>query len=157
MNFYELLIPMTLNTSYRPVEILLVEDSPSDADLTVEALSDSKVINNLHWVEDGVEALAFLRQQGKYSNAPRPDLILLDLNLPKKDGREVLAQIKADSSLKLIPVVILTTSAAERDILKIYELNGNCYVTKPIDLEQFIAVVKLIEMFWLAVVKLPSE
>jgi CheY-like chemotaxis protein len=155
MNLYE--FPMNINTSYRPVEILLVEDSPSDADLTVEALSDGKVVNNLHWVEDGVEALAFLRRQGKYSHAPRPDLILLDLNLPKKDGREVLAQIKADSSLKLIPVVILTTSAAERDILKIYELNGNCYVTKPIDLEQFIAVVKLIEMFWLAVVKLPSE
>jgi CheY-like chemotaxis protein len=155
MNLYE--FPMNTNTPYRPVEILLVEDSPSDADLTVEALSDGKVVNNLHWVEDGVEALAFLRRQGKYSHAPRPDLILLDLNLPKKDGREVLAQIKADSSLKLIPVVILTTSAAERDILKIYELNGNCYVTKPIDLEQFIAVVKLIEMFWLAVVKLPSE
>ena len=148
---------MNPNTPMRPVEILLVEDSPSDADLTVEALSDGKVLNNLHWVEDGVEALAFLRRQGKYSDAPRPDLILLDLNLPKKDGRDVLAQIKADSSLKLIPVVILTTSAAERDILKIYELNGNCYVTKPIDLEQFIAVVKLIEMFWLAVVKLPSE
>jgi CheY-like chemotaxis protein len=141
----------------KPVEILLVEDSPSDADLTVEALSDGKVINNLHWVEDGVQALAFLRRQGKYSDAPRPDLILLDLNLPKKDGRQVLAEIKADPQLKLIPVVVLTTSAAERDILKIYELNGNCYVTKPIDLEQFMNVVKLIEMFWLAVVKLPSE
>ncbi|HEY9740726.1 MAG TPA: response regulator [Coleofasciculaceae cyanobacterium] len=141
----------------RPVEILLVEDSPSDADLTVEALSDGKVLNNLHWVEDGVEALAFLRRQGKYNNAPRPDLILLDLNLPKKDGREVLAQIKADPQLKLIPVVVLTTSAAERDIFKTYELNANCYVTKPIDLDQFISVVKLIETFWLAVVKLPSE
>ncbi len=145
------------NTPLRPVEILLVEDSPSDADLTEEALSDGKVFNNLHWVEDGVEALAFLRRQGKYANAPRPDLILLDLNLPKKDGREVLAQIKADPSLRLIPVVVLTTSAAERDILKTYELNANCYVTKPLDLEQFISVVKLIEMFWLAVVKLPSE
>jgi CheY-like chemotaxis protein len=141
----------------RPVEILLVEDSPSDADLTVEALSDGKVLNNLHWVEDGVEALAFLRRQGKYNNAPRPDLILLDLNLPKKDGREVLAQIKVDPQLKLIPVVVLTTSAADRDIFKTYELNANCYVTKPIDLDQFISVVKLIEMFWLAVVKLPSE
>jgi CheY-like chemotaxis protein len=141
----------------RPVEILLVEDSPSDADLTVEALSDGKVLNNLHWVEDGVEALAFLRRQGKYNNAPRPDLILLDLNLPKKDGREVLAQIKVDPQLKLIPVVVLTTSAADRDIFKTYELNANCYVTKPIDLDQFICVVKLIEMFWLAVVKLPSE
>ncbi len=148
---------MNPNTPMRPVEILLVEDSPSDADLTVEALSDGKVLNNLHWVEDGVEALAFLRRQGKYNNAPRPDLILLDLNLPKKDGREVLAQIKVDPQLKLIPVVVLTTSAADRDIFKTYELNANCYVTKPIDLDQFICVVKLIEMFWLAVVKLPSE
>jgi CheY-like chemotaxis protein len=148
---------MNFNTPIRAVEILLVEDSPSDADLTVEALGDGKVLNNLHWVEDGVEALAFLRRQGKYSDAPRPDLILLDLNLPKKDGRQVLAEIKVDPQLKLIPVVVLTTSAAERDILKTYELNANCYVTKPIDLEQFICVVKLIEMFWLAVVKLPSE
>ena len=127
------------------------------ADLTEEAFSDGKVLNHLHWVEDGVEALAFLRRQGKYTKAPRPDLILLDLNLPKKDGREVLAQIKADPSLKLIPEVILSTSAAERDILNTYELNANCYVTKPIDLEQFISVVKLIEEFWLALVKLPSE
>jgi len=148
---------MNIGTTIRAVEILLVEDSPSDADLTEEALSDGKVLNHLHWVEDGVEALAFLRRQGKYSKAPRPDLILLDLNLPKKDGREVLAQIKADPSLKLIPVVILSTSAAERDILKTYELNANCYVSKPIDLEQFISVVKLIEEFWLALVKLPSE
>jgi CheY-like chemotaxis protein len=148
---------MNMGTTIRPVEILLVEDSPSDADLTEEALSDGKVLNHLHWVEDGVEALAFLRRQGKYTKAPRPDLILLDLNLPKKDGREVLAQIKADPSLKRIPVVILSTSAAERDILKTYELNANCYVTKPIDLEQFISVVKLIEEFWLALVKLPSE
>ena len=148
---------MNFHTPIRPVEILLVEDSPSDADLTVEALGDGKVLNNLHWVEDGVEALAFLRRQGKYSDAPRPDLILLDFNLPKKDGRQVLAEIKVDPQLKLIPVVVLTTSAAERDIVKTYELNANCYVTKPLDLEQFIAVVKLIEMFWLAVVKLPSE
>lgn len=148
---------MNFGTLIRPVEILLVEDSPSDADLTEEALSEGKVLNHLHWVPDGVEALAFLHREGKYSNAPRPDLILLDLNLPKKDGREVLAQIKADPNLKLIPVVILTTSAAERDILRVYELNANCYVTKPIDLEQFISVVKLIEEFWLALVKLPSE
>ncbi len=141
----------------RPIEILLVEDSPSDADLTVDAFSDARVLNNLHWVEDGVEALTFLRRQGKYSDVPRPDLILLDLNMPKKDGREVLAEIKADSQLKRIPVIILTTSAAERDILKTYELNGNCYVTKPIDLEQFMSVVKIIEAFWLAVVQLPSE
>lgn len=141
----------------RPIEILLVEDSPSDADLTEEALSDGKVLNNLHWVEDGVEALAFLRRQGKHANAPRPDLILLDLNLPKKDGREVLAEIKADPNLKRIPAIVLTTSAAERDILKTYELNANCYVTKPIDLDQFISAVKLIEQFWLALVKLPLE
>lgn len=148
---------MNFGTPIRPVEILLVEDSASDADLTEEALSEGKVLNHLHWVQDGVEALAFLHRQGKYSDAPRPDLILLDLNLPKKDGRDVLAQIKADPNLKLIPVVILTTSAAERDILRTYELNANCYVTKPIDLEQFISVVKLIEEFWLALVKLPSE
>jgi CheY-like chemotaxis protein len=141
----------------RPIEILLVEDSPSDADLTVDAFSDARVLNNLHWVEDGVEALTFLRRQGQYSDVPRPDLILLDLNMPKKDGREVLAEIKADSQLKRIPVIILTTSAAERDILKTYELNGNCYVTKPIDVEQFMSVVKIIEAFWLAVVQLPSE
>ncbi len=148
---------MNFCTPMRSVEILLVEDSASDADLTEEALSEGKVLNHLHWVQDGVEALAFLHRQGKYSDAPRPDLILLDLNLPKKDGREVLAQIKADPNLKVIPVVILTTSAAERDILRTYELNANCYVTKPIDLEQFISVVKLIEEFWLALVKLPSE
>lgn len=148
---------MKINTPIRPVEILLIEDSPSDADLTEEALSDGKVLNNLHWVEDGVEAIAFLHRRGKYATVPRPDLILLDLNLPKKDGREVLAEIKADPSLKLIPVIVLTTSAAERDILKTYALSANCYVTKPIDLDQFICVVKLIEEFWLVLVKLPSE
>ncbi len=148
---------MAFIKTVRPIEILLVEDSPSDADLTVDAFSEARVLNNLHWVEDGVEALTFLRRQGQYNNVPRPDLILLDLNMPKKDGREVLAEIKADSKLKRIPVIILTTSAAERDILKTYELNGNCYVTKPIDVEQFMSVVKLIEAFWLAVVQLPSE
>ncbi len=148
---------MNINTPARPVEILLVEDSESDADLTEEAFTEGKVLSNLHWVEDGVEALAFLRRQGKYTNAPRPDLILLDLNLPKKDGREVLAEVKADKSLKLIPIIVLTTSAAERDIHKTYELNGNCYITKPIDLEQFICVVKRIEEFWLALVRLPSD
>lgn len=148
---------MTFIKTIRPIEILLVEDSPSDADLTVDAFSDARVLNNLHWVEDGVEALTFLRRQGQYSDVPRPDLILLDLNMPKKDGREVLAEIKADSQLKRIPVIILTTSAAERDVLKTYELNGNCYVTKPIDVEQFMSVVKIIEAFWLAVVQLPSE
>jgi two-component system, chemotaxis family, response regulator Rcp1 len=148
---------MAFIKTVRPIEILLVEDSPSDADLTVDAFSEARVLNNLHWVEDGVEALTFLRRQGQYNNVPRPDLILLDLNMPKKDGREVLAEIKADSKLKRIPVIILTTSAAERDVLKTYELNGNCYVTKPIDVEQFMSVVKLIEAFWLAVVQLPSE
>ncbi|MEQ8536915.1 MAG: response regulator [Coleofasciculus sp. D1-CHI-01] len=148
---------MTFIKTIRPIEILLVEDSPSDADLTVDAFSEARVLNNLHWVKDGVEALTFLRRQGQYSDVPRPDLILLDLNMPKKDGREVLAEIKADSQLKRIPVIILTTSAAERDILKTYELNGNCYVTKPIDVEQFMSVIKLIEAFWLALVQLPSE
>lgn len=148
---------MNMHTPIKALDILLVEDSPSDADLTEEVLSDGKVLNHLHWVQDGVEALAFLRRQGEYTHAPRPDLILLDLNLPKKDGREVLAEIKVEPRLKLIPVIVLTTSAAERDILKTYELNANCYVTKPIDLEQFISVVKLIEEFWLALVKLPSE
>ena len=148
---------MNINTLKKPIDILLVDDSASDAELTEEALSNSKVVNALHWVEDGLEALDFLRQKGKYTNAPRPDLILLDLNLPKKDGREVLAQIKADPSLRLIPVVVFTTSAAEGDILNTYELNANCYVSKPIDLDQFISVIKLIEAFWLAVVKLPSE
>ncbi|MEQ9237276.1 response regulator [Coleofasciculus sp. E2-BRE-01] len=148
---------LTFMKTIRPIEILLVEDSPSDADLTVDAFSEARVLNNLHWVEDGVEALTFLRRQGQYSDVPRPDLILLDLNMPKKDGREVLAEIKADSQLKRIPVIILTTSAAERDVLKTYELNGNCYVTKPIDVEQFMSVVKIIEAFWLAVVQLPSE
>ena len=138
-----------------PVEILLVEDNPGDVRLTVEALKEGKVYNNLHWAKDGVEALEFLRRQGKYANAPRPDIILLDLNLPKKDGREVLVEIKRDSDLGLIPVVVLTTSKAEEDILKSYELHANCYVTKPVDLDQFIRVVKSIDGFWLTVVTLP--
>ncbi|MGC1394037.1 MAG: response regulator [Coleofasciculaceae cyanobacterium] len=144
-------------TSLTPLEILLVEDSPSDADLTVEALNHGKLLNNLHHVEDGIEALEFLYRQGKFKSVPRPDLILLDLNLPKKDGHEVLEEIKTDPSLKLIPVIILTTSTAQQDILKTYELNCNCYITKPMDLDQFICVVKLIELFWLTIVKLPSE
>lgn len=141
----------------RPIEILLVEDSPSDADLTIETFSEAKVLNNLHLVEDGVEAIAFLRQQGKYSNVPRPDLILLDLNLPRKDGREVLAEIKADADLGVIPVVVLTTSADESDILRSYQLNANCYVTKPVGLDDFINIVKLIESFWFAAVQLPPH
>ena len=139
-----------------PVEILLVEDNLGDARLTREALKEGKVYNNLHWAKDGVEALEFLHRQGKYADAPRPDIILLDLNLPKKDGREVLEEIKIDPQLKCIPVVVLTTSKAEEDVLKTYGLHANCYVTKPVDLEQFIVVVKSIDMFWLTVVTLPN-
>ena len=137
-------------------EILLVEDNPGDVRLTREALKEGKVLNHLNVVDDGVEALAFLRREDKYANAVRPDLILLDLNLPKKDGREVLAEIKADVGLKKIPVVILTTSAAEQDILKTYDLHANCYITKPVDLEQFIKIVQLIEDFWFTIARLPS-
>jgi two-component system, chemotaxis family, response regulator Rcp1 len=141
----------------KPVEILLVEDNPGDVRLTIEALREGKVRNNLSVSPDGVEALALLRRQGHYAQASRPDLILLDLNLPKKDGREVLAEIKADPELRRIPVVVLTTSKAEEDILKSYNLHANCYITKPVDLEQFIAVIKTIDEFWLTVVRLPPE
>jgi len=141
----------------RPIDILLVEDSPSDTDLTVEALAAGKIRNRLSIVEDGVQAMEFLRRQGAYANAPRPDLIMLDLNLPRKDGREVLAEIKADDTLKTIPVVVLTTSQADEDILRVYELNANCYITKPVDFKQFMAVVRSIEEFWLTVVKLPPH
>ena len=139
-----------------PVEILLVEDNPADVRLTKEALKEGKVYSNLHWAKDGVEALEFLRRGGKFADAPRPDIILLDLNLQKKDGREVLHEIKNDDKMKRIPVVILTTSKAEEDVLKSYNLHANCYVTKPVDLEQFIRVVKSIDMFWLTVVTLPN-
>ena len=138
-----------------PVEILLVEDNPGDVRLTKEALREGKVYNNLHWAKDGVEALEFLRREGKHSEAPRPDIILLDLNLPKKDGREVLASIKNDDRFKQIPVVILTTSEAEEDVLRSYELHANCYITKPVDLDKFIVVVQSIDRFWLTVVTLP--
>ena len=141
----------------RPFEILLVEDNPGDVRLTEETLKDFKVLNHLSVVGDGVEAMAFLRREGKYAQASRPDLILLDLNLPKKDGREVLAEIKVDEQLKRIPVVILTTSSAEQDILNTYEHHANCYITKPVDLDQFSAVVKSIEEFWFTIVKLPPE
>ncbi len=141
----------------RPIEILLVEDNPGDARLTVEALKEGKVRNRLHFAEDGVEAMAFMHREGKYAESPRPDLILLDLNLPRKDGREVLAEIKEDPQLKRIPVVVLTISKAEEDIIKTYNLHANCYITKPVDLEQFITVVKSIEDFWLTIAKLPSE
>jgi chemotaxis family two-component system response regulator Rcp1 len=139
------------------IQVLLVEDNPGDVRLTKEALKEGKMLNRVTVVGDGEEALSFLRRQGKYADAGQPDLILLDLNLPKKDGRQVLAEIKADPGLKRIPVVVLTTSSAEEDILKTYDLHANCYVTKPVDLEQFMRVVKSIEDFWVTVVKLPSE
>jgi chemotaxis family two-component system response regulator Rcp1 len=148
---------MCAATFGKPVEILLVEDSPGDANLALEALETSKIRNTVSVVTDGEEAIAFLRGTGKHAGATRPDLILLDLNLPKKDGREVLAEIKADKDLKSIPVVILTTSQAEEDILRSYNLHANCYITKPIDLHQFIGVIRAIEDFWLTIVKLPSK
>jgi CheY-like chemotaxis protein len=141
----------------KPIEILMVEDSPSDAQLTIEALHAAKIVNRLHHVEDGVAALQFLRQQGPYADVPRPDLILLDLNLPRKDGREVLEELKRDPDLKVIPVVVLTTSRAEQDVLRSYQLHANCYVTKPVDFTQFMGVVKAIENFWLTIVTLPKE
>lgn len=138
------------------VEILLVEDNPGDVRLTREALKESKIRNNLSIVRDGVEAMAFLRREGEYANAPRPDIILLDLNLPRKDGREVLSEIKEDDNLRRIPVVILTTSDDEHDILESYNLHANCYITKPVDLDKFVTIVKGLEEFWLSIVKLPS-
>ncbi|MFC2071828.1 response regulator [Chloroflexota bacterium] len=148
---------MTNREFGRPIKILLVEDNPGDVRLTQEAFKENKVGNSLSIVEDGLEAMNFLHQVGKYADVPRPDLILLDLNLPKKDGREVLGEIKEDPNLKSIPVVVLTTSKAEEDIIKSYNLHANCYITKPVDLEQFMTVVKSIEDFWLTIVKLPSE
>ena len=141
----------------RPVEILLVEDNPGDIRLTMEALKEAKVINNLTVLKDGAEALDFLRRQGRYDTAIRPHLILLDLSLPKRTGHEVLTVIKADDNLKRIPVVVLTTSRDKQDVMKTYNLHANCYVTKPLDLEQFITVVKSIEDFWLGIVALPNE
>ncbi len=142
---------------YRPIDILLVEDNPGDADLAREALEGGKIRNNLFVASDGEAAMNFLYKAGPYADMPRPDLILLDLNLPRKDGREVLADIKADNDLKRIPVVILTTSKSEEDILKSYNLHANCYITKPIDLNQFIKVVRCIEDFWLSIVVLPPN
>ena len=141
----------------KPIEILLVEDSPSDAALTIEALKEGKIANKLTHVEDGVEAMDFLERRGKYANAAKPDLIMLDLNLPRKDGREVLAEIKNDNNLKVIPIIVLTTSRSDADILKSYQLNANCYITKPVDFSHFIDVVKSIENFWLTVVTLPVK
>lgn len=148
---------MSIQRNGKLVEILLVEDNPGDIRLTREGLKEAKVLNNLDIVEDGVEAMAFLYREGKYAKAPRPDLILLDLNLPKKDGREVLAEIKADPNLKRIPVVILTTSKTEEDIIKSYNLHANAYITKPVDFFQFLKAIKSTEDFWLTIVKLPSE
>jgi len=144
-------------TTGRPIEILLVEDNPGDVRLTVEALRDSKIQNRLHIAKDGMEAVAFLHRKGEYADAPHPDLILLDLNLPKMNGPEVLAEIKEDTGLKHIPVVVLSGSRDIEDITKTYNLHANCYVTKPIDLEQFIMVVKSVRDFWLTIVKLPTE
>ena len=148
---------MSTATFGRPVEILLVEDNPGDVGLTRETLKDSKLLNHMTVLGDGIEAMAFLRLEGKYAGATRPDLILLDLNLPKKDGREVLAEIKTDEQLRRIPVVVLTTSSAEQDILETYDLHANCFITKPVNLDQFTAVVKAIEEFWFTIVRMPPE
>ena len=142
--------------SSRTIEILLVEDNPGDARLTLEAFKDGKVLNHITVVQDGVDAMAFLRREGVHASAIVPDLILLDLNLPRKDGREVLSEIKADAALRTIPVVVLTTSRAEQDVLHSYELQANCYITKPVDLMQFMTVVRSIEDFWLTIVTLPG-
>jgi CheY-like chemotaxis protein len=141
----------------RPVEILLVEDNPGDVELTANALRVGKIFNQMSVVDNGEAAMEYLRRQGRYAHAPYPDVILLDLNLPRKDGREVLAEIKADPLLKKIPVIILTTSQAEEDILRAYNLAANCYITKPVDLDQFTKVVQAIEEFWFSVVKLPPN
>ena len=150
-------LPGTVPGESLPIQILLVEDNPGDVELTREALHDTKVHMHLSVVNDGVEAMAFLRREGEYGEAPRPDLILLDLNLPRKDGRGVLADVKQDPSLRHIPVVVLTSSQAEQDIVRAYELHANCYVTKPVDLDQFVKIVRSIEQFWFTVVKLPHQ
>jgi len=147
----------SIGTDAAPIEVLLVEDSPGDVRLTREAFKDAKVLINLNVAADGVEAMAFLNREGNNANAPRPDLILLDLNLPKKDGREVLAELKGSPALKSIPVIILTTSASEADIHGSYQHHANCYITKPVDLDGFLKVVRSIDSFWLKVVKLPRE
>ncbi len=148
---------MQVQPTAKPVDVLLVEDDPGDVLLTQETLLGSKIRTNLHVVSDGVEALAFLRKEGQYHGVPRPDLILLDLNMPRKDGREVLADIKEDPDLKTIPVAVLTTSSQDEDILKSYELHANCYITKPVGLEQFSTVVQSLEDFWFAIVRLPPK
>jgi chemotaxis family two-component system response regulator Rcp1 len=148
---------MSVIRSGRPIEILLVEDNPADVRLTIEVFKDSRITNHISVATDGEEALAFLHKSGKYADEIRPDLILLDLNLPKKDGREVLSQIKADRELKTIPVIVLTTSDADQDVWKAYESGVNSYITKPVDLEQFIRIFRSIEDFWLTIVKLPAR
>jgi CheY-like chemotaxis protein len=149
--------PSTLHAALgRPVQILLVEDSPSDVAMTVLALRDGRIANELHTAPDGEAAMDFLRRRGQFRTAPRPDLIVLDLNLPRKDGREVLAEVKADEDLRVIPVVVLTTSAGEADVLRSYSLHANAYITKPVDLEQFLAAVRQVEDFWLTLVRLPA-
>ena len=145
-----------MDSPVRPIEILLVEDSPSDVKLTIEVLNQAKIANRISRVEDGAAAMEFLRHEGEYAAAPRPDLILLDLNLPRKDGREVLAELKNDPEFTTIPVVVLTTSKAEQDVLQSYELHANCYITKPVGFADFLDVVQSIEKFWLAVVTLPG-
>jgi two-component system, chemotaxis family, response regulator Rcp1 len=147
---------MTNSPFGRAIDILLVEDNPADVRLTIEALRDGKVRNRLHVAKDGIDALAFLQNQGRFAEAPLPDLILLDLNLPRKDGREVLAEVKAHPEWRRIPVVILTTSRAEEDILRSYDLHANCYISKPVDLDSFLRIVKSIEDFWLEIVELPN-
>ena len=148
---------MTAKRLSRPVEILMVEDNPGTVRLTQEVMRDSKVRNAMYVVDDGVEAMAFLRKQGRYASAPRPDLVLLDLNLPRKDGRETLAEMKQDEELKRIPVVVLTTSRSEDDVLRAYDLHANCYLNKPVGLEDFIKVVKSIENFWIEMATLPPR
>jgi len=150
-------MPMAETPVARPAQILIVEDNPADARLVREVMRDSKILNVIHWVPDGVEAMAFLRRQGKYPDAPRPNLMFLDLNMPRKDGREVLAEVKADPELRRIPVVVMTSSQAEEDIARAYDHHANCYVRKPIDFEQFHSVVKTLENFWFSTVELPTR
>ncbi len=150
-------MPMAEVPVARPAQILIVEDNPADARLVREVMRDSKILNEIHWVPDGVEAMAFLRRQGKYPDAPRPNLMFLDLNMPRKDGREVLREIKSDPDLRRIPVVVMTSSQAEEDIARAYDHHANCYVRKPIDFEQFHSVVKTLENFWFSTVEIPTR
>ena len=150
-------MPIPEHASTNPIQILMVEDNPADARLVREVMRDSKMLNEIHWVADGVEAMAFLRRQGKYANAPRPNIVFLDLNMPRKDGREVLHEVKTDADLRRIPVVIMTSSQAEEDIARAYDQHANCYVRKPLDFQQFHRVVQTLENFWFATVELPTR